>query len=210
MSMFTLAISYLTSSNLLRFMDLTFHVPMEYCSLQHQTLLLSPVTSTAGYSFCFGSIPSFFLELFLYWSPVAYWAPTDLGSFSFSILSFCLCILFTGFSRQEYWSGLPFPSPVDHILSDLSTMTWPSWVAPRAWLSFIELDKAVVLVWLDWLVFCDYGFSVSALWCPLATLTILLEFLLPWAWVISSQLLQQSTAAAPYLGWGVSPHCCPS
>ena len=59
---------------------------------------------------------------------------------------------FMGFSRQEYWSGLPFPSPVDHILSDLSTMTRPSWVAPRAWLSFIELDKAVVLVWLDWLV----------------------------------------------------------
>ena len=38
---------------------------------------------------------------------------------------------------QEYWSGLPFPSPVGHILSDLSTMTCPSWVAPRAWLSFI-------------------------------------------------------------------------
>ena len=35
---------------------------------------------------------------------------------------------------------------------------WPH----RAWLSFIELDKAVVLVWLDWLVFCDYGFSVFA------------------------------------------------
>ena len=43
-------------------------------------LLLSPVTCTAGYCFCFGSNPSFFLELFLYWSPVAYWAPTDLGS----------------------------------------------------------------------------------------------------------------------------------
>ena len=28
-------------------MDLTFQVPMLYCSLQHQTLLLSPVTSTA-------------------------------------------------------------------------------------------------------------------------------------------------------------------
>ena len=25
-----------------------------------------------------------------------------------------------GFSRLEYCSGLPFPSPVDHILSDLS------------------------------------------------------------------------------------------
>ena len=111
-----------------------------------------------------------------------------------------------GFSRQEYWSGLPFPSPVDHILSDLSTMTRPSWVVPQAWLSFIELDKAVILVWLDWLVFCEYGFSVSALWCPLATPTILLGFLLPWAWAISSRLLQQSAAAAPYLGRGVSPH----
>ena len=25
-----------------------------------------------------------------------------------------------GFSRQEYWSGLPFPSPVDHILCEES------------------------------------------------------------------------------------------
>ena len=55
-------------------------------------------------------------------------------------------MLFMGFSRQEYGSGLPFPSLVDHVLSVLSTMTQPSWVAPRAWLSFIELDKAVVLV----------------------------------------------------------------
>ena len=29
--------------------------------------------------------------------------------------------------------GLPFPSPVDHILSGLSTMTRPSWVALQAW-----------------------------------------------------------------------------
>ena len=210
MSTFTLVISCLTTSNLPWFMDLTFQVPMQYCSLQHWTLLLSPVTSTAGYCFCFGSIPSFFLELFLHWSPVAYWTPTDLGSSSFNILSFCLFILFIGFSRHEYWSGLPFPSPVDHILSDLSTMIRLSWVAPRAWLSFIELDKAVVLVWLDWLVFFEYGFSVSALWCPLATPTILLGFLLPWTWVISSRLLQQSTAAAPYLGRGVSPHHRPS
>ena len=31
-----------------------------------------------------------------------------------------------GFSRQEYWRGLPFPSPVDHVLSEPSTMTRPS------------------------------------------------------------------------------------
>ena len=115
-----------------------------------------------------------------------------------------------GFSRQEYWSGLPFPSPVGHILSDLSTMTRPSWVAPGTWLSFIELDKAVVLVWWDWLVFCEYDFSVSVLWCPLATPTVLLGFLLPWAWGISSRLLQQCAVAAPYLGRGVSPHRRPS
>ena len=93
-------------------------------------------------------------------------------------------IQFMEFSRQEHWSGFSFPSPVDHILSDLSTMTRPSWVAPQAWLGFTELDKAVVLVWLDWLVFCEYGFSVSALWCPLATPTILLGLLLPWLWGI--------------------------
>ena len=135
---------------------------------------------------------------------MTWWVPL------FGILSFCLFILFMGFSMQEYWSGLPFPSPVNHILSDLSIISRLSWVAPQAWLGFIELDKALVLVWLDWLVFCEYGFSVSALWCPLATLTILLGFLLPWRGGISSRLLQQSTAAAPYLGRGVSPHCCPS
>ena len=53
-------------------------------------------------------------------------------------------------------------------------------------------------------VFCEYGFSVSVLWCPLATPTILLGFLLTWAWGISSQLLQQRAAAAPYLEQRVS------
>ena len=147
MSVFTLASFCLTTSNMHWFMDLTFQPPMQYCSLQHQTLLPSPVTSTTGCCFHFGSIPSFFLQLFLHWSPVAYWALADLESTSFSVLSFCLFILLIGFSRQEYWSGLPFPSPVDHILPDLSTMTCPSWVALHGMThSFIELDKAVVHV----------------------------------------------------------------
>ena len=45
-------------------------------------------------------------------------------------------------------------------------------------------------MWSDWLVFCDYGFSVSALWCPLATPTIYLGF--------------------SYLLSGVSLHVCSS
>ena len=102
---------------------------------------------------------------------------------------------------------------VCHSLLQWTTFcqTSPPWPAHlgwphRAWLSFIELDKAMVPVWLDWLVFCEYGFSVSALWCPLATPTILLGFLLPWTWGISSRLLQKSTATAPYLGRWISPH----
>ena len=90
MSMLTLAISCLTTSSLPWFVDLTFQVPMQYCSIQHQTLLPSPVTSTSGCCSCFGSIPSFFLELFLHSSPVAYWLSTDLGSSSFVSYLFAL------------------------------------------------------------------------------------------------------------------------
>ena len=79
MLMLTLAISCLTTSNLPWFMDPTFQVTMQCCSLQHQTWLPSLVTTTAGWCFCFGSMSSFFLELFLHWSPLAYWAPTNLG-----------------------------------------------------------------------------------------------------------------------------------
>ena len=147
MFLFTLAIYCLTTSNLPWFMDLISQVPMWYWSLQHRPLLPSPVTSTSRCCFCFGSLPSFFLELFLHWSPVAYWASTNLGSSFFNVLSFCLFILFMGFSRREYWSGLPIPSPVDHVLSDLSTMTHLSWVALYSLThSVIELDKAVVHV----------------------------------------------------------------
>ena len=160
MSTFTLAISCMTTFNLPWFMDLTFQVPRQYCSLQHWTLLPSPVTSTTGYCFCFGSVSSFFTELFLHWSPIAYWAPSDLGSSPFSVLSFYLFMQFMGFWRQEYWSGLPFPSPVD-ILSDPSTMTHPSWVALHGMApTVIKLDKSVVHVislisflWL-WFSFC--------------------------------------------------------
>ena len=123
MSTFTLAISGLTTSNLPWFIELTFQVPMQYCSLQHRTLLLSPVASTAWCCFCFGSVSSFFLELFLYWLITSsllgtYWP----GELIFQCPTFYLFIVFMGFSRQEYWSGLPFPSPVGHILSNLQAL----------------------------------------------------------------------------------------
>ena len=66
-----------------------------------------------------------------------------------------------GFSGQENWSGFPFLSWVDHILSELSTVTHPTWVALHGMThSFIDLDKAVIHVislisflWL-WFSFC--------------------------------------------------------
>ena len=91
-----------------------------------------------------------FLKLFIHWSPVAYGAPTDLGSSSFSVLSFYLFILFMGVLKArilKWFAFSPLPSPVDHILSELSTMTRPSWVSLHGMVhSFIELDKAVVHV----------------------------------------------------------------
>ena len=128
MSMFTLAISCLTTSNLPWFMDLTFQVPMQYGSLQHRILLPSPVTSTTGHCFHFGSFSSFFLELFLHSSPVVYWAPNDLRSSSFCIISFGLFILFMGFSRQEH-------KVVCHSLLHWSTFCQnsPSWPTHLGW-----------------------------------------------------------------------------
>ena len=86
---------------------------------------------------------------------------------------------------------------VCHSLLQWTTFcqTSPPWPAHlgwphMAWLSFIELDKAVVLVWLHWLVFCDYGLSVSALWCLSQHLPSYLGF--------------------SYLGYGVSLHGCSS
>ena len=63
-SMFTLSISCLTTSSLLSFTDLTFQVPLQYCSLQYQTLLPPPVTSTTGCCFAFAPSVDFFWSYF--------------------------------------------------------------------------------------------------------------------------------------------------
>ena len=143
-------------------MDLTFQVPVQYFSYSIGPCFLpSPIMSTTGCCFCFGSISLFSLELFLHWYPVACWAPTHLGSSSFSVLSFCLFIPFMRFSRQEYWSGLPFPSPVDHILSP----PWPiclGWPY-TAWLSFIDLDESVIHM----IIFVSFLWLCFSFCCPL-------------------------------------------
>ena len=176
MLMFTLAISCLITSNLPWFMDLTFQVPMQYCSY------------SIGPCFYHQSHPHW--VLFLLWlhpfilsgviSPLisssvlgTYWP----GEF---LLQYPIILSFHTVhgvlkARILKWFAIPFSSgphcvrPLHHdppILGCPVGMAWFHWVG-----------HSLVLVWLDWLVFCEYGFSVYALWCPLATPTILLGFL---------------------------------
>ena len=143
MLMFILTISCLTTSNFPWFMDLTFQVPIQYCSLQHWILLSSLDTSTTYCCFLFDPASSFILGLLVILpclTPVAYW--TDLGDSSFGVISFWHFIQFMRFSQQVYWGGLPFPPPEDHILSELSAMICLSWVALHGMAHcFIELHK---------------------------------------------------------------------
>ena len=72
MSMFTFAIScWPCPFTLIHWLNIPDSY--QYCSLQNQTLLLPPDTSTNEPHFCFGPASSFFLELFFHSSPVAYW-----------------------------------------------------------------------------------------------------------------------------------------
>ena len=77
-------------------MDLTFQVPINIALYSIQ-----PCFYHQSHCSCSGSIPSFFLELFLHRSPVAYWAPTDLGSSSFSILSITVIQVYAPTSNAE-------------------------------------------------------------------------------------------------------------
>ena len=111
-------------------------------------------------------------EVFLYSSPVAYWTPTYLGEgwgvqqngCSFSAVSFCLSILNMGFFRQECWSGLPFPSPVAHLLSELCTISAHLECPYMTWLIVSLNYTRLWSMWSFWLVFCDYDFHFV---CPL-------------------------------------------
>ena len=125
-----LTISCLTMSNLPWFMDPTFQAPMQYCSLQHRILLSSANISTAEGHFCFGPVASFFLGL-LVDNNYYCWTPSNMGISFFGVIPFYLFIQLMRFSQQVHWSGLPSPPPVDHILSEFSTMMCLSWVGMK-------------------------------------------------------------------------------
>ena len=123
-NMFTLAISSLTTSNLPWFMDLTFQVPMQYCSLQHQTWLLPPDTSTTGHCFC----PERLSLFFLFGAISLLFSSSLLGTYKPGEFIFPCHILLPfhtvhGVLKARKLKWFAFPSPVDYILSELFTMT---------------------------------------------------------------------------------------
>ena len=137
MSMFTLAISCLTTSNLPWFMSLTFQVHVQYYSLQHQTLLSPPDTSTDDLHFSFGLVASFCLEVLLSAlcsSPGAYWTPSHLGGSSSSVISFCLFILLMGSHRKN--TGVVCHSLLQWITFCQNSSPWPACLgwSYKAWL----------------------------------------------------------------------------
>ena len=153
--------------------------------------------------------PFILLELFLHWSPVAYWAPTDPGS-SPSV-SYHFAFSYCSWGSQGKNTEVVCHSLLQWTSFCQTSPPWPSHLGwpHKAWLSFIELDKAVVYVirlasflWLRFQCVCPL--------MPSHNTYHLIGFLLPWAWGTSSWWRQQSAATPPYLGLGVSPHGRPS
>ena len=140
---------------------------MQYCSLQHQTLLLSPVTLLfllQVHPFILSGVISPLISS----SILCTYQP---GEFIFQCPIFLPLHTVHGFLKARILKWFAIHSPGHHILSDLSTtchLGWPD----TAWLSFTELDKAVVrvirLASCLWLWFQ----SVCRLMSPLSTYSL--------------------------------------
>ena len=112
-----------------------------------------------------------------------------------------LFILFMGFSRQEYWSGLSFPSPVDHILSELLNCG----VGENSWESLglqgdqtsQSLRKSTLNVhWKDW---CwSWSSNIWATWCEELT-----PWKRPWCW--ERLKVGRKVDGRGWNGWMASP-----
>ena len=99
-------------------MDLTFQVPIQYCFLQHQTLLSTADTFATVHCLCFGSAFSFLLKLFICSSPAAYWTSTNLEGSSFNVM-FLLFDTAHGVLKAKIlkWFAIPFcRSNCQHLL----------------------------------------------------------------------------------------------
>ena len=198
MLMFTLASSCLTTSNLPWFMDLTFQIPMQYCSLQHQTFFYCQSHPQLGVVFALA------LSLHSFWSYFSTDLQWHIGHLLTWGVPLSVYYLFA-FSYCSWGSQDKKTEVVCHSLLQWTTFfqTSPPWPIHlgwphTAWLSFTELDKAVVHVirlasclWLWFQSVCPLMPSLSGYCLTGVSLTLNMGYHL--------------TAAAPDLGCGISP-----
>ena len=105
-------------------MNLTFQVPVPYCSSHHQTLFSPADACTTECHFHFGPVTSFLLELLviaLCLPTIEYWTPSDQRPHLPLSYLFAFHIVHGGL-QARIWSVLLFSTLVDHILSELFTM----------------------------------------------------------------------------------------
>ena len=129
---------------------------MQYCSLQHWTLLSPPDTSTTEHHSCFGPIASFFLELFLiafYSSPVAYWTSSDLGAHLLVSYLFAFSCCSWGFHSKNTGVGCHFLLQWTTFCQNSSLwpihVGWPctAWlIASLSWTSSFAMTR----LWSMW------------------------------------------------------------
>ena len=147
MSMFTFAIScWPCPFTLIHWLNIPDSY--QYCSLQNQTLLLPPDTSTNEHHFCFGAASSFFLELFFHSSPVAYWTHStwELIFSPFMIFFFLLLLLFFTFS-YSLWGSWSKNTAVDcHSLFQGTMFCHNStpWPAHLAWPCMAQMAQCFI------------------------------------------------------------------
>ena len=151
-------------------MDLTFRVPMEYCCLQHQTLLTSRVTSTAiaaAESFQSlltvwdlidksppgSTIPGSFQARTLEWVAIAFSeSQPQLHVFVCLFVSLCFISsffleLFVHSSPVVYWS------PTD--LGSSSLVSFIFAFSSCSWGSQGKNTEAICHSFLEWITFCQ-------------------------------------------------------
>ena len=132
--------TFVIMSNLLWSMDLFSRFP---CSI---VFIVSDFAFTTRHTHSWVSFP-LWPNLFILSGAIYLFFPSSilntfwLGGLIFLCHIFLPFILFMGFSQQEYWSNLPFPPPVDHVMLELSTVIHLSWVALHGIHNLIELCK---------------------------------------------------------------------
>ena len=118
--------------NILGFYAILFFTALDFIS--------PPDTSATGRCFCFGSASSFLLELFLHYSPVAYWTPNYLGfpGCATDKEPTCQC------RRHETWVwSLGQENPLQQEMGTHSSiLAWRiPWIEEPGGLQFIRLHR---------------------------------------------------------------------